>query len=110
MLTGMLKQLGIGKKIAYPCVLTPDVEEGAGYVVTFPDVPEAITGARTREESLCLAEDALAVALSAFVENREEIPVPSPVADGQDVVAVPPALAAELQLYMPILDPPATRV
>ena len=37
----------------YPCNLTHDVEEGEGYVVTFPDVPEAITGARTREESPC---------------------------------------------------------
>ncbi len=36
----------------YPCNLTPDVEEGEGYVVTFPDVPEAITGAQSRAESL----------------------------------------------------------
>ena len=97
-------------QFVYPCMLTPDVEEGVGYVVTFPDVPEAISGARTREETLYLAEDALAVALSAYVENREEIPVPSPVADGQEVVAVPPILAAKLALYMPILDPPAGQV
>ena len=67
----------------YPCNLTPDVEEGAGYVVTFPDVPEAITGARTKEESLVLAEDALAVALSAYVEHREDIPIPSTTLEWQ---------------------------
>ncbi len=97
-------------QFAYPCMLTPDVEEGVGYVVTFPDVPEAITGAQTREESLYLAENALAVALSAYVENREEIPVPSPVADGQEVVAVPPILAAKLALYMAMRRQQVTKV
>lgn len=97
-------------QFAYPCMLTPDKEEGAGYVVTFPDVPEAITGARTREESLYLAQDALAVALAAYVENHEEIPVPSPVADGQEVVAVPPVLAAKLALYLAMRRQRVTRV
>lgn len=83
----------------YPCHLTPDLEEGEGYVVTFPDVPEAITGAQTREESLVLAEDALAVALGAYVENREDIPVPSAVVEGQELIAVPPIVAAKLALY-----------
>ena len=73
----------------YPCNLTPDVEEGEGYVVTFPDVPEAITGAQTKEESLVLSEDALAVALGAYVENREDIPIPSTAVDGQVLVALP---------------------
>ncbi len=83
----------------YPCNLTPDSEEGEGYVVTFPDVPEAITGARTKEESLVLAEDALAVALGAYVENREDIPVPSTAVDGQVLVALPSIVAAKLALY-----------
>ena len=78
----------------YPCDLTPDVEEGEGYVVTFPDVPEAITGARTKEESLVLAEDALAVALGAYVENREDIPIPSTAVNGQVLIALPSIVAA----------------
>ena len=44
---------------AYPCNLISYEEEGEGFLVTFPDVPEAITGGQTREESLVLAEDAL---------------------------------------------------
>jgi len=83
----------------YPCNLAPDTEEGEGYVVTFPDVPEAITGARTREESLVLAEDALGVALSGYVHERWDIPVPSAAAKGQVLVAVPPIVAAKLALY-----------
>ena len=38
-------------RYVYPCILTPDDEEGEGFVVTFPDVPEAITGGKTREEA-----------------------------------------------------------
>ena len=82
---------------AYPCKLTPD-EEG-GFVVTFPDVPEAITGGANRAEALAMAEDALAVALAGYVHERWDIPVPSRVGDGQEIVAVPPIVAAKLALY-----------
>lgn len=84
---------------AYPCNLIPDREEGEGFIVTFPDVPGAITGAQTREESLFLAEDVLVAMLAVYVQQQREIPTPSPVADGQELVAVPPIAAAKLALY-----------
>lgn len=86
-------------RYTYPCSLTPDHEEGAGFVATFPDVPEAITGAKTREETLALAQEGLAVALGMYVRCREDIPVPSPAAAGQVLVPVPPIIAAKLALY-----------
>ena len=82
---------------AYPCALTPD-EEGS-FVVNFPDVPEAITGARTREESLLLAENALVAALSMYVDGDEDIPAPSAAGRGQVLITVPPHTAAQLALY-----------
>ena len=84
---------------AYPCNLIPDREEGEGFIVTFPDVPGAITGAQTREESLFLAEDVLVAMLAVYVQQQREIPTPSPVVDGQELVAVPPIAAAKLALY-----------
>ncbi len=84
---------------AYPCNLIPDREEGEGFIVTFPDVPGAITGAQTREESLFLAEDVLVAMLAVYVQQQREIPTPSPVADGQELLAVPPIAAAKLALY-----------
>ena len=84
---------------AYPCNLIPDHEEGEGFIVTFPDVPGAITGAQTREESLLLAEDALVAMLAVYVQQQRTIPTPSPVADGQELLAVPPIAAAKLALY-----------
>ena len=94
----------------YPCTLTPDHEEGEGYVVTFLDVPEAITGAPTKDESLELAEDALAVALGAYVNNSEDIPVPSAVVAGQELVAVPTIVAAKLALYTAMRRQGVTKV
>ena len=84
---------------AYPCNLISYEEEGEGFLVTFPDVPEAITGGQTREESLVLAEDALVAALAMYVQGGEDVPAPSPAADGQELVAVPPVAAAKLALY-----------
>ena len=81
----------------YPCILK-HYEDGE-YVVTFPDVPEAITGARDWAETLALAEDALSVALAGYVHQRWDIPTPSAPIDGQEVVAVPAVVAAKLALY-----------
>lgn len=84
-------------RYAYPCVLTP--EEGGGFSVSFPDVPEALTCGEDRAEALAMAEDALAAALGACVQCREEIPAPSAAAPGQELVGVPPVAAAKLALH-----------
>ena len=85
-------------RYTYPCNLTPDEEDG-GFNVTFPDVPEAHTCGDDRAEALEMAEDALVVALCAYVDNDEDIPVPGTAEDGQVMVAVPPIVAAKLALY-----------
>ena len=84
-------------RYAYPCVLTPEAE--GGFSVSFPTVPEALTCGDDRAEALAMAEDALAVALGAYVRAREDIPSPGPVLPGQIVVAVPLVVAAKLALY-----------
>ena len=82
---------------AYPCVLTS--EEAGGFSVSFPDVPEALTCGSDRVDALTMAEDALVAALSAHVHHREDIPAPSPVVNGQELIAVPLIVAAKLALY-----------
>ena len=84
-------------RYAYPCRIERD-EDGA-FVVSFPDVPGANTGADDRAEALELAADALATALSMYVNLRKTIPVPGAALDGQEVVAVDPVTAAKLELY-----------
>ena len=86
-------------KHAYPCDMTPDVEEGSGFVVTFPDVRGAVTGAETWDESLFLAEDVIIGALGAYIHLGEEIPAPSRLQDGQVLITVSPLQSAKLDLY-----------
>ena len=81
----------------YPCVLTP--EDEGGFFVSFPDVPEALTGGDDRAEALDMAADALGAALSMYVKAREDIPVPSTAVAGQALIAVPTIVAAKLALY-----------
>ena len=82
---------------AYPCDLVP--AEDGGLVVTFPDVPEAITGGSNQSEVLAMAEDALATALAGYVHEKWDIPEPSEAAGGQALVPVSPVVAAKLALY-----------
>ena len=94
---------------AYPCLLTPE-EDGRGFAVSFPDVPEALTCGRDRAQALAMAEDALAVALGMYMHNREDIPLPSPVARGQELVAVPSIVAAKLALYVALRQQGVTEI
>ena len=91
-------------RYAFPCDIVLDDEEAKAtgreaYVITFPDVPEAITGGWSWQETLEMAEDCLAVALSFYVDRNEDLPAPSPLADGQVLIAVPIIVAAKLTLY-----------
>ena len=86
-------------RYAYPCDLVSYERQGYGFLVTFPDVPAAITGDQTREESLILAEDALICALGAYIHMGEDIPAPSALSDGQVLITVSPLQSAKLALY-----------
>ena len=95
-------------RYAYPCVLTP--EEGGGFFVRFPDVPGALTCGDNRAEALLMAEDALAVALAGYVQQQRDIPAPSPVKRGQEIVTLPPLVAAKLALYTAMRQQGVTKV
>ena len=91
-------------RYAFPCNIVRDDEEAEAtgreaYVVTFPDVYGANAGAWSWKEALEMAEDCLAVALGGYVKAREVIPTPSPLTDGQVIIAVPLIVAAKLTLY-----------
>lgn len=91
-------------RYAYPCAITLDEEEKKAtgrdaYLVTFPDLYGANTGGWSKEEALEMAEDCLAVALGMYITSREDIPSPSPLSEGQELISVPTIVAAKLSLY-----------
>lgn len=88
-------------RYAYPCLLESEHEAGFEGVfnVSFPDVPGALTFGHGKTEALMMAEDVLAIMLADYVERDKDLPVPSPLVAGQELVAVPPMAAAKLSIY-----------
>lgn len=81
----------------FPVNLTPDKDDG-GFVVTFPDVPEAITQGDTVEEALAMAQEALETALEFYFEDKRAVPVPSKAKRRQNVIELPASLSAKVLL------------
>ena len=84
----------------YPAKLQKD---GKYYVVTFPDVPEAITQGKGRAEALAMAKEALEVAMDFYFEDQRPVPMPSRPKRGQAVVELPPSVAAKVLLLNEML-------
>jgi antitoxin HicB len=79
----------------YPFALTKD---GKFYMVTFPDIPEAITQGSTKEEAVKAAHDALESALEFYFEDSRAVPEPSRVKRGQEFVELPTSTAVKVLL------------
>jgi antitoxin HicB len=79
-------------------VYRAEFERGSrrGYVVSFPDVPEAITQGRDLADARAMAEEALGLALLSY--TARELPLPKPRARSRNLVeiAVAPDVAAKL--------------
>lgn len=80
----------------YPAHFEP-AEEG-GFIVTFRDIPEAITQGDTEEEAIVMAEDALITAMDFYFEDRRAVPVPSDPEEGERLVEIPPSVSAKVLL------------
>jgi antitoxin HicB len=59
----------------YPLSITPD--DNGTFLVTFRDVPEAITVAETRDDAVGVGKQALESALAIYAEQHRPVPAPS---------------------------------
>jgi antitoxin HicB len=91
-------------RYVYPATIKQD--EDGQFIVSFRDVPEALTSGETLEEALAEAVDCLVVALDGYIDEREPRPLPraSPGRPGEHGVAVPPLIAAKLALHHAMRD------
>jgi antitoxin HicB len=80
----------------YPARFAP-AKEG-GFVVTFRDIPEAITQGDSLDEAMAMAEDVLVSAMDFYYEDRRPVPVPSAPKRGDRLVELPPSVAAKVML------------
>ncbi len=86
---------------SYPARL---IEDGAGYVVSFRDIPEALTEGATREAALAMAADALATAMDFYFEDSRQVPGPSQPEDGEDLIDLPASMVAKVLLLNEMLS------
>jgi antitoxin HicB len=82
--------------LAYPVDLQPDTN--GTLLVTFPEFVEAVTYGDDESDALLRAEGALETVLAARIDDREDIPLPSPPA-GRPCVVLPALTAAKVLLY-----------
>ncbi len=83
----------------YPASLIRE-QDGHGFHVRFPDLPEALTGGADLDNTLVEAADCLAEAIAGRIARGDEIPRPSKPKRGQHLINVPLYLARKLALYL----------
>jgi antitoxin HicB len=87
--------------------------DGGAILVTFPDVPEAVTGGATEAEAMTNAGEALELALLTYATQGRELPRATrhPAAGGSyRVIFVSAAAAAKMALIAAFRESGMTRV
>jgi antitoxin HicB len=82
--------------LAYPINVERDTN--GSLLATFPDMAEAVTFDEDESDALLRAIDALETVLAARIDDREDIPLPSPAA-GRPCVVLPALTTAKVLLY-----------
>lgn len=80
--------------LAYPIELTPDDNDTV--MVTFPDLPEAVSFGDDEADAVARAVDALETMLASYIIDRKDIPVPSKARGKGRTVA--PSLLGQLKV------------
>ncbi len=86
-------------RFSYPMLLNPDSVDG-GFVVTFPDLPEAITQGDTIQDCLEEAQDCLEEAIAARMSYQLEIPVSNLPQNAQYIVHLPLRMTLLASIYL----------
>ena len=94
---------------SYPILLAADEAEG-GFVVSFPDLPEAITQGDDEADALAQGADALEEAVAGRIRRGEDIPAPSAARRGQRMVTVPAQTAVKAALYLSMREAGLSKV
>ena len=87
------------RTFVYPAKFERGDEAGV-IVVTFRDVPEAITQGEGEKDALWQAADCLEEAIAGKIAGRREIPKASRPARGERLIPLPAPMAAKAALYL----------
>ena len=92
----------------YPARLHPD--HSGEVVVSFRDLPECLTSGADEAAALVEARDALEEAIAGRIDDGELIPAPSPRRLEEQLVAVPPDMAAKAAFALAFRDSGLSRL
>lgn len=94
----------------YPALFTPSEDPSGktgGFLVQFPDIPEALTEGTGIADAIDQARDALGLALRAYLDEGWSLPTASPsgsvkLAKGERLISVTPHLPETLKLAVAV--------
>lgn len=86
----------------YPATFTTAPE--GGFVVTFRDIPEAITQGDDEDEALNMAQDVLLSAMDFYFDDKRPVPLPSKAKKGERLIALPLSISAKVLLLNEMLS------
>lgn len=89
----------------YPAQFLPDT---GGFVVTFRDIPEAITQGDDEADAIEMAKDVLVSSMDYYLAQRRAIPLPSAALPGERLIPVPASVATKILLLNEMLDQKVT--
>jgi antitoxin HicB len=84
----------------YPAAFTPGTE---GFVVTFRDIPEALTQGDDEAEAMFMARTMLCEAMEGYFEEKRPVPMPSKPRKGERLVDLPISVSAKAFLLNEML-------
>ena len=87
--------------LIYPIHLESD--DNNTILATFPDVPEAVTFGDDAADAKNHAIGALIAMFSAYMDDRQRIPMPSPL-KGRSCVVLPVGISAKILLWNAMFD------
>lgn len=90
----------------YPAKFTKDED---GFVVTFRDIPEAITQGDTHDEAIEMAEDVLLAAMDFYFEDNRQVPSPSKPKKDEVLINLPISAATKVMLLNTLLEKRVTQ-
>ena len=98
-----MRQLGF----VYPAKFR---RQGRSVLVSFPDLPEALTEGRDEQDALAQATDCLEEAIAGRIRRGDTIPAPSRPRTACRMVPVPAPTAAKAALYLALREAGITRL
>ncbi|HEM7785380.1 TPA: type II toxin-antitoxin system HicB family antitoxin [Acinetobacter baumannii] len=80
-----------------------DLQDGC-YVVSFRDIPEALTQGYSLAEANEMAEDALLTAMDFYFEDNRPVPMPSKPEQDEHLIALPLSVWSKILLLNTMLE------